>query len=78
MKEVKKSLGNFKTMQELETFLEEDNERPYKQAGYRRKLGINVIRNAFVEEFNSTVWLFSRGYGIEYYFTEEELRERIG
>lgn len=33
MKEIKKSLGVFKTMKDFEQFLEEDNERPYREEG---------------------------------------------
>lgn len=72
MKEVKASLGKFKTLEEFKEFLIEDNERPYKDEKYRRKLGNGKLRNAFVEEFNQTVWVFSRGYGLQFVFTEEE------
>jgi hypothetical protein len=78
MKEIKASLGRFKTMEDLKKFLWEDNERPYHEKGYRRKVGINKVRNAFVEEFNSKVWFFSQGYGMEYYFSEEEKNRKIG
>lgn len=77
LKEIKKSLGSFKTMEELKKFIWEDNEKPYHEKGYRRKVNINTVRNAFVEEFNSKVWFFSRGFGMEYMFSEEEKNERI-
>lgn len=77
MKEVKASLGKFKTIEEFRTFLEDDNERPYREKGYRRKLGINKVRNAFIEEYNSKVWVFSRGYGLEFMFSEEEKNQRV-
>jgi hypothetical protein len=72
MKEVKASLGNFETLNDLRTFLEEDNERPYKEKGYRRKLGIHKVRSAFVKQYNRKVWVYSRGYGLEFVFTEKD------
>jgi hypothetical protein len=77
MKEVKVSLGRFKTMEEFKEFLHDDNERPYYEAKYRRKLGLNVVRNAFIEEFNQKIWVFSKGYGLEFMFSEEEKNDRI-
>ena len=72
MKEVKTSLGNFQTLNDFRTFLEVDNERPYKEKGYKRKLGINKVRSAFVKQYNQKVWVYSRGYGLEFVFTERD------
>lgn len=78
MKEIKKSLGTFDTMAALEKFLVEDNELPYHEKGYRRKVGINKVRNAFVKDHNQVVWFASKGYGMEFYFSEESKNQRCG
>lgn len=77
MKDVKKSLGTFESIHALETFLIEDNEKAYQVKNYRRKLGNGKVRNAYITDRSQTIWLFSRGYGIEYLFSEEEKNRMI-
>lgn len=72
MKERKKSLGTFETEADLRDFLEDDNERVYEGTGYKRQLKIHTVGNAYIKERNGIVWFYSRGYGMQFVYSEEE------